>query len=113
MSSSRVSANLTLRRRALTAAFGAFVYLPSGSALAQPAAEEDAAEGAEEPPPAAEAAAPEPAAPAPAAPAAAPTPAPAAEPAAKEAADAPKEKAGWSLTFYGTAALNVIHDSTQ
>ena len=91
-------------------ALAATLSLYSGSALAQ-AAEEAAPAPEGEQPPAAEPAAPAPA-PAPAAAPAAAAPAPEEPTPAKERVK-DEEKPGWKFSFYGTAALNVVHDSTQ
>jgi hypothetical protein len=105
----RLVARVTLPARLVAPALPLIVALHSGAAFAQPA--EEAAADTKEPEPPADAAAHAPAplpAPAPV-PAAAPTNAPAvaAEPVKKD------EKEGWKVSFYGQAALNVVHDSTQ
>ena len=113
MSSFRLFPHDTLPAHRLLPALSVIVSLHSAAALAQPAEasptepKQDEATAAEPVDAAAKVPVAEPA-PAPA-PAAAPAKAPAAaaEPVKKDGRE------GWKVTFYGQAALNVVHDSTQ
>lgn len=109
MSSFCFSARFTEPARLLAPALFVVVGLCSGAASAQPADETPTdLEQSEEPTPKTSEGAAAPPAPAVAPPAATDVPAVPAEPGKKD-----DDKAGWKLTFYGTAALNVVHDSTQ
>jgi hypothetical protein len=96
----RISSSFAWLIAACCSTTGAFAQAPVEAAPAEPAPEKPAAEPAPIANPPQVAAAVEPAP--------AEKQADAAEPAQK-----PEEKAGWKAEFFGVAALNVIHDSTQ